>query len=228
MSSASHATVESIIPNDNELQKAVIDELSWEPSVTSAHIGVTANDGVVTLTGHVESFVERHAAEMAAHKVKGVKAVSQKIEVRLPFDTKRGDEEIAAAIIERLAWDVAVPRDAVLVNVENGWVTLTGTVDWHYQKESAEQDVRRLIGVTGVSNQIEIKPKSGTDNAVNDIMQALNRTRVLDPRSISVSIQDGKVHLTGSVDSWHARQVASETAWAEPSTTSVENDLSIL
>jgi osmotically-inducible protein OsmY len=131
--------------NDSQLQQAVLAELKWEPSIAAAHIGVTAKAGVVALTGHVESFMEKHAAETAAGRVKGVKAVAEEIEVRLPFDTKRGDEEIAAAAIERFSWDVSVPPDAVKVKVEKGWITLTGVVDWHYQKEAAEQDVRGFV-----------------------------------------------------------------------------------
>ncbi len=115
--------------HDTQLQQAVLAELSWEPSVTAAHIGVAANAGVVTLTGHVGSLAEKHAAEAAARRVKGVKAVAEEIEVRLPFETKRTDEDIALAAIERLAWDVSVPRDAVSVKVENGRINLSGQVD---------------------------------------------------------------------------------------------------
>ncbi len=114
---------------DKDLQQAVLDEFIWEPSVTAGHIGVTANHGVVTLSGHVDSYAKKQAAEAAARRVKGVKAVSEEIEVRLPFDTQRSDEDIAAAAIERLSWNVSVPKDSVMVKVENGWVTLTGQVD---------------------------------------------------------------------------------------------------
>jgi osmotically-inducible protein OsmY len=145
--------------NDSQLQQAVLAELKWEPSVTAAHIGVTAKGGVVALTGQVESYVEKHAAETAAGRVKGVKAVAEEIEVRLPLEKKRGDEEIAAAALGRLSWDVSVPRDAVKIKVEKGWITLTGEVDWHYQTQAAEQDVRGLLGVLGVSNQTTIKSR---------------------------------------------------------------------
>ena len=157
--------------DDRRLQQAVLAELSWEPSVTAAHIGVTAKDGVVTLSGHVENFAEKQAAEDAARRVRGVKAVAEEIEVRLAFETSRSDDEIAAAAIDRLAWDVSVPRDAVKVNVEQGWVTLSGEVQWHYQKEAAGQDVQRLWGVTGLSNQISITPVIDTANVSDDIMR---------------------------------------------------------
>jgi osmotically-inducible protein OsmY len=210
---------------DSHLQQSVLAELGWEPSVTAAHIGVTAHAGVVTLTGHVGSFAEKHAAEVAARRVKGVKAVAEEIEVRLPFDGKRADDEIAAAALDRLAWDVSVPRDAVTVTVEKGWVTLLGEVDWHYQKDSAEQDVRRLLGVVGVSNQVTIKRKVDVSNISDEIMHALHRSWFFDPKTITVSAQDGNVVLAGSVHSLHDRQVAATTAWAAPGVTDVRNDI---
>ncbi len=210
---------------DNALQEAVLAELRWDPSVTAAHIGVAANAGVVTLTGHVESYAEKQAAEMAARQVRGVKAVAEEIEVRLPFGTERSDDEIAAAAVDRLAWDVAIPCDAVKIKVEKGWVTLTGEVDWYFQKEAAEQDVRRLFGVVGVSNQISIKPRVNLSNISDDIMHAMNRSWFFDPKTITVSAHGGKVRLTGTVNSLHDRQVAAATAWAAPGVTEVENDI---
>ncbi|HEY5106476.1 MAG TPA: BON domain-containing protein [Caulobacteraceae bacterium] len=212
---------------DHELQQAVLEELSWEPSVTAAHIGVAANAGVVTLTGHVESFANKHAAETAALRVKGVKAVAEEIEVHLPFDRKRGDDQIAAAAIDRLAWDVSIPKDAVKVKVENGWVNLTGQVEWHYQHEAAQQDVRRLLGVVGVSNQITIKPRVDVSDIGNDIKSALHRSW-FDPEAVRVSAEAGRVRLTGTVHSPHERYVAAAAAWAAPGVTTVENDIAIM
>ena len=216
------------MPHDHKLQKAVLAELHWEPSVTAAHIGVTAEAGVVTLMGHVDTFAQKHAAEMAARRVKGVKAVAEEIEVRLPFDAKRGDDEIAAAALDRLAWDVSVPRDAIQVKVEEGWITLTGQVDWKFQKETAEQDVRRLFGVVGVSNQTTIKPRVDAPDIRDDIVHALHRSWLFDPNTISVSAEGGRVRLTGTVHSVHDRQVAAETAWAAPGATAVENDIAVV
>jgi osmotically-inducible protein OsmY len=213
--------------NDSQLQQAVLSELAWEPSVAAAHIGVAAKAGVVTLTGHVETFAEKHAAESAARRVKGVKALAGKIEVRLAFDKRRDDEEIAAAAIDRLAWDVSVPKDAVEVEVENGWVTLTGQVDWNYQKEAAEQDIRPLFGVTGLSNQIRMKPRVNASNVSDDIMHALHRSWFFDPKTITVTAVGGKVRLTGTVHSWHDRQLAESTAWAAPGATAVENNIAV-
>lgn len=214
--------------DDHHLQQAVLAELNWEPSVNAAHIGVAANAGVVTLTGHVESYAEKHNVEMAVLRVKGVKAVAMEIDVKLPMDVKRGDDEIAAAAIDRLGWDVSVPRDAVKVNVEQGWVTLTGEVDWHYQKLAAEQDVHRLYGVVGVSNQITIKPRVNTENLSDDIMHALHRSWFFDPRTINVSANGGRVRLSGTAPSLHDRQVAAATAWTAPGVTDVENDIAVL
>lgn len=212
--------------NDNELQRAVQEELSWEPSVTAAHIGVTAKAGVVTLSGHVGNFANKYAAERAPRRVKGVMAVAEEIEVHLPTDAKRSDDEIAAAAIERLAWDVSIPRDAVKVKVEKGRLTLTGEVRSFYQKEAAQQDVRRLFGVTSVSNLIAIKARPDAIAISDDITQALHR-KWFDPKMVKVSAQGGKVRLTGTVHSPYERRLAVDTAWAAPGATSVENDISI-
>ena len=215
------------MPNDNRLQQAVLDELSWEPSVTAAHIGVAANSGVVTLTGHVESLAQKHAAEAAVRRVKGVKAVAEEIEVRLPYETKRSDEEIAGAAIGRFEWDVSIPRDTIKVTVDKGWVTLTGEVDWNYQKDAASMDVRSLFGVVGVS----IKSRSSQPSTLR-ISATTSCTRCrswfFDPKTISVSAQGGKVRLTGTVHTWHDRQLAATTAWSAPGATAVENDIAVI
>ena len=212
--------------DDKRLKQAVLDELEWEPSVNAAHIGVTAKDGVVTLLGHVENFLEKSAVEKAARRVHDVKAVAEEIEVRLPFNVKRGDEEIASAVVNRLNWDSTVPSGAVKARVEKGWVTLTGDVDWHFQQEAAENDVRGLWGVIGLSNEITIRPKPNASNIRDKIMIALGRSRI-DPVSINVFANYGKVKLTGNVNSWHEYNEAASAAWAAPGTTSVENEISV-
>ena len=183
---------------DTHLQHSVLVELEWEPSVAAAHIGVAANAGVITLTGNVESYAQKHAAEAAARRVKGVLAVAEELEVQVPFERKRGDDEIAAAIVDRLAWDVSVPRDAVHVRVEQGWVTLTGEVDWHYERKAAEQDARRLHGVVGISNQVSIRPQVNTSLVSDNIMHALHRSWFFDPNPITVTAEGGKIRLTGT------------------------------
>lgn len=211
---------------DKELQQAVLNELSWEPSVNAAHIGVTAKDGVVTLMGHVENYFEKYNAERAARRVNDVKAVAEEIEIRLPFNVKHGDEEIASAAVNRLTWDATIPSGAVKAKVEKGWVTLTGEVDWHFQQEAAMSDVRGLWGVVGVSDQITIKPRPNTSAIKADIMVALDRSW-FDPATINVTADGGKVKLTGRVNSWYERDEAGDTAWSAPGTTSVENNISV-
>jgi osmotically-inducible protein OsmY len=213
--------------HDSDLQLAVLAELNWEPSIVAAHIGVTAQAGVVTLSGHVDSFIQKHAAEDAARRVKGVRAVAEELEVKLAFDHQRGDDDIAAAALDRLAWDVSVPRDAIVLSVEKGWVTMTGQVDWHFQSEAAEQALRPLAGVVGISNQVGVKPHISTGNIVDNIMHALHRSWFFDPHTINVSAQAGDVRLTGVVTSWHDRRIAAETAWAAPGVTNVKNDISV-
>ncbi len=211
--------------HDDQLQKAVLAELNWEPRVTAAHIGVTADNGTVTLTGHVHSYGQKHAAEMATGRVKGVKAIAEEIEVKLPFEIKRDDADIATAAVNRLAWDTGTPRDAVKITVEKGWVTLSGQVEWHFQKEAAEREVRNLMGVTGVSNQITIKPCVDTSHLQDDIQVALHRSIFFQPENVHVTAKDGRVKLTGTVSSWNDRRTAEWTAWAAPGATAVENDV---
>jgi osmotically-inducible protein OsmY len=215
------------MPLDKQLQQAVLAELDWEPSVVAAHIGVTANAGIVTLTGHVGTFAEKHAAETAALRVRGVKAVAEDIQVELPFERIHGDDDIAAAVVERLAWDTSVPTDMITVKVEQGWITLTGQVPWFFQKEAAGQDVARLHGVTGVSNHIVVTPVVDVFDISSKIRHALHRSWLLDTENVTVRADGGHVHLTGTVASPHERQVAWETAWAAPGAVSVENDIAI-
>jgi osmotically-inducible protein OsmY len=213
--------------HDSELQKAVLEELSWEPSVTAAHIGVTAKAGVVTLTGHVENYANKYAAERAARRVNGVMAVAEEIEVHLPSEIRHSDDEVAAAALSRLAGDVSIPRDTVKVKVEKGFVTLTGEVPSFYQKEAAQQDIRRLYGVIGVSNQIAIKARPNAIAISDDIAQALHRSW-FDAKTVRVSAEGGKVRLTGTVHSPYERRLATATAWAAPGATSVENDIAVI
>ncbi len=215
--------------DDTQLKKDVLAELHWEPSVNPAHIGITARDGVVTLSGHVTSFGEKHAAEVAAGRVRGVKAVAEEIEVRLPMTVRRDDEAIAAAAIDRLSWTTSIPRDAVKVKVEKGWLTLSGEVPWHYQGQAAAAEVRHLMGVIGVSNLVTVKPYVNVATISHDITHALHRSWFWDPDgdNVTVTADGGAVKLSGSVDSWHDRQVAANAAWAAPGTVSVENLITV-
>jgi osmotically-inducible protein OsmY len=214
--------------NDRQLQERVLDALDWEPSIIAAHIGVTAHEGVVTLTGYVDTYVEKWEAEKATLRVKGVRAVAEELEVRLAFDAKRNDDDIATAAIERLAWDTAIPSDAITVQVESGWLTLTGQVGWFYQKEAAALAVRALRGVTGVSNQVTVRAHVNIASLSDDITHALHRSWFFDPTTIRVSAQGGAIRLSGSVHTWPERQVAAEIAWKAPGATAVTNDLTVV
>jgi osmotically-inducible protein OsmY len=213
--------------SDEHLQKSVLAELNWEPGVTAGHIGVSAEQGVVTLTGHVSSYIEKLAAEKAAGRVKGVKAVVEDIEVRLPEHHIRGDDEIASTAVQRLDQDVSVPDNAILVRVENGFVTLSGEVDWNYQRDNALEDIRRLPGVIGISNRVTIRPKVNAAGLSDDITHALHRSWFFDPRLVTVTAQGGTVTLAGTVHTPHDRQIAAATAWAASGVTDVHNEIVI-
>jgi osmotically-inducible protein OsmY len=208
---------------DHDLQQAVLAALEFEPSVDAAHIGVAADDGMVTLTGHVWSYAQKQAAENAATGVRGVKAVVEEIEVRLPYGADRGDDEIARAAVQRLAWDVSLPAEGVRVKVEHGWITLSGEVDWAYQKEIATDDVRRLRGVVGVSNQIALRPGVDAGIISDSITHALHRSWLFDPMDIHVTAQAGRVRLTGEAPTPHDRRLAAATAWNTPGVVDVDN-----
>lgn len=212
--------------NDTQLKQAVLDELKWEPSVDAADIGVTVKDGVVTLMGHVGNYAEKHAAEKAALRIKDVKGVAEEIDVNLPFSVKQDDAEIVEAVINRLAWNVSIPRDAVKASVSKGWVTLTGQVEWHYQHDAAADAVRHVWGVTGVSNQISIKSKANAGDIKSSILTALNRSWFR-PEHIDVAASDGKITLSGNVKNWSERALAGTTAWAAPGVTSVVNEIRV-
>jgi osmotically-inducible protein OsmY len=212
---------------DAQLQSAVMDELRWEPSINAADIGVAAKEGVVTLTGFVRSYPEKQSAERAAKRVVGVKAVAEEIEIRLAGIHERTDSDIAKSAIAALAWNVIVPRDSVKVMVEHGWVTLEGEVGWQYQKMAAEDSVRNLPGVKGVSNLVQIKATVDTAHLKANIEQALVRNAQFDARQISVEAVAGKVVLRGQVRSWAEKEEAEHVAWSAPGVTKVENAVTV-
>lgn len=213
---------------DARLTQDVLAALSWDPSVTATDLGVTARDGIVTLTGHVDSFAQKHAAEAAAHRVKGVKAVAGEIAVDLAFDHRRTDADIAAAVVNRLDWDAAIRPDTVTAEVQDGWVTLNGAVDWNFQKEAAALDIRSLLGVVGLSNRITIKPRANARDIAEGIKGALGRSWFFDPKRVGVDVEGDRVRLTGSVHTEHERRLAAVTAWGSPGVAIVENDLAIV
>jgi osmotically-inducible protein OsmY len=214
--------------DDKQLRKNLLDELEFEPSLDAANIGVTANDGVVTLTGHVSSYAEKTAAEGAARRVKGVRAVADEIEVRYPSDKKTSDDEIAKRALSILKWYAAIPQDAVQVTVQKGWVTLTGELAWQYQRKAAEDAVRKLSGVLGVANSISVKPTVYVSDIKKTIEDALTRHAQLEGQAIRVSVRDrNKVLLEGTVDSWDDREAVENAAWSVAGLQSVDDRLII-
>jgi len=214
--------------NDLQLRQRVIDELEFEPEVDAAHIGVTVRDGVVTLSGHVSTFIEKLAAEQAAKRVKGVTAVAQDIEIHFPGDPKTSDDEIAARAVKILQWHMAVPASRISIKVDHGVVTLTGDVDWYYQKARAEEDIRRLGGVREVLNEINVVIGLHAEEIRQQINAALERRSNLDLNAITVVVDGGKVTLTGKVDGEEDRITAERVAWSARGVSEVINLLRIV
>jgi osmotically-inducible protein OsmY len=220
-----HMATASIVHRDQEIQTDVLAELRWDHSVHANEIGVAVKDGVVTLTGKVDSYLKKWRADEAAHRVVGVTAVANDIEVRTIGE--RTDSDIAAAAVNALKWNAGIPAEKIQVTVDKGWVTLKGEVEWQYQKEEAERSVRRLWGVKGVSNLIMLKPLASPTDLKKKIENALVRTAEVDAKNITVEVQGTKAILKGKVHSWAEKQEAARTAWLAPGITSVDNQITV-
>jgi osmotically-inducible protein OsmY len=210
---------------DLELRHKVLAELEYDPSVDAANIGVTVNEGVVTLTGHVSSYAQKVAAERAVRRVKGVRAIAEEIEIRLPREKKTSDDEIAKRAANILRWDSQVPKDAIEIMVQDGWVTLSGTVEWQFQRTAVESDIYKLSGVAGVNNHIKIRSRVQATDLQNRIEDALKRNAEIEAEEVNVTVRDGAVTLTGFVHDLAEHDAIRNAVWSAPGVQSVDDQL---
>ncbi|KAB1927444.1 BON domain-containing protein [Micromonospora sp. ALFpr18c] len=221
--------IATISRTDQDIQSAVLDELTWEPRVQPHEIGVTVDEGVVTLTGRVDGYAKKWAAERAAHRVVGVRAVANDLAVRLPGSAERTDPDLAAAAGHALEWDAFVPVEKLQVTVSTGWVTLHGEVEWEYQRRAAERSVSRLTGVRGVSNGITVRPAAPPDgqNLADRIVDALARAGATEAERVSVRVHGDTAVLGGLVHSMPERAEVEQVAWSAPGVREVQNHIAV-
>jgi osmotically-inducible protein OsmY len=213
--------------DDISLRELIEDELDFEPSVDAADIGVTVENGIVTLSGHVPSYAQKTRIEEIVGRIKGVRGYAEEIEVRFPGEKYTADDILAARAADLIKWNAWVPADAVKVKVQKGYMTLTGTVEWQYQKDSAYRAVADMAGLVGVYNRIELRPRVSVADVKTRIEKALKRNAELEADAIKVNVADGKVILEGKIKSWAERTIAERAAWAAPGVRQVEDHLRI-
>ena len=213
---------------DLEIQKHVMEELAWEPVLSPTEIGVGVKNGIVTLSGSVKTYAEKIAAERAAQRVKGVKAVAIDLEVRLTRDGKIPDSKIAENVVQALEWHTSIPEDRIRVKVDNGFVYLEGEVDWIYQKTAAATAISTLSGIRGVENKITVRPLVNSENVKEKILQALERNADLEADNITVETSGTRVVLKGSARSWNERKEVERAAASAPGVTEVDDQLTII
>ncbi|MFZ9432551.1 MAG: BON domain-containing protein [Burkholderiaceae bacterium] len=212
---------------DAQWKKDIGDELEWEPSVNATHIGVSVDRGVVTLTGHIDTYAEKAAIERAVQRVQGVQAIALELDVKLAPNHQRSDTELAQSLQSALQAQALVPASRISMKVEHGWVTLSGEVDWDYQRSNAERTVHQTMGVVGVSNRITLKARTVPTDVSNRIKDALARQAEREARGIEVSIAGSTATLRGSVHSWAERNAAQGAAWSAPGISLVVNELKV-
>lgn len=214
--------------NDNTLRQNIIDELEFDPSIDSANIGVAVDDGIVTLAGHVVTYGQKAAAEDIVRRLKGVRGIAQELEVRLAGSNPTADDEIVKRVLDTIRWSTVIPDGALVVKVEGGWVTLTGLVEWNYQKTAVTDAIKDLEGVVGISNLLQVKAHTSGDNVSQRIEEALKRYAEIEAKAIKVAVHDGKVTLEGKVKAWSELRAVERAAWSVPGVTSVEDNIKIV
>ena len=212
---------------DADLKTDVTAELAWDPEVKSTAIGVAVKDGVVTLSGHLETFADKHAAARALRRVAGVKAIALELDVKLSPEHRRSDTDIAAGAREALKWNTLVPLEAIRLTVDHGWVTLQGDVEWDYQRRSVEKAIRPMMGVVGIDNEITLRVGPKVTDLSRKIQDALTRQATREAKQIQVSVDGTTVKLSGTVHSWQERTAAQGVAWSAPGAQTVINDLRV-
>lgn len=213
--------------SDEQLRRKVSAELEWDPSIPTCKVGVSVKNGIVTLTGHLDTYSEKSTIEKAVTRVQGVKAIAVEMDVKLEPDHKRSDTEIAASIQSAFMWHAQIPADRIQVKVEKGCVSLTGEVDWHYQRQSAEEAVRPIIGVVDIANYIRLKTSITPANVSLRIHDAFTRHAQREAKDIEVLVSGSTVTLRGTVDSLTERTVATNAAWSAPGISNVVNEIRV-
>lgn len=213
--------------DDMTLRRNVVDELDFEPSIDASDIGVAVQDGVVTLTGRAPNFAQKHLAETAVRRVKGVRGIAEELRVERDGSNPYSDDDIARRVLGVLDLNVLVPTGRIQVKAEHGWITLTGEVEWEYQRMAAVDDLRKLRGVMGVSNNVVVKPRATAPDVQRRIEDALKRSAEVEAKAIKITVLDGEVRLQGWVGSWSDRRTLERAAWSAPGVRAVHDEVRV-